>query len=244
MKKISRQERLMDKEARDFKLLLFSDTPLFPDGVLPPQETTPERNQTHTKSLKPKRKYKRLNHSPIKISGPPDNQQKSPSTASHRFLVPNYNHRNTNYQQPSLTKRLLIDDLIEEWPTESKYLTQPKNRVVVVKEKEFDFSNEGFPHELYRVRGVNMVQEYTQRKEQQGRDFDEDTSDDSANSLTIYEKAKACFKPEPDESNAESAGIRHRFIEKRVCEIKAERKGKSTTHPPFAFNKICTHRLN
>jgi hypothetical protein len=74
-----------------------------------------------------------------------------------------------------------------------------------------------------------MVREYTQRKEQTTEhNSDDDKSTDSDRSLTIYEKAYACFKPEPGESNAESAE-RHRSLEERVLELKQERKRKANS---------------
>jgi hypothetical protein len=49
-----------------------------------------------------------------------------------------------------------------------------------------------------------MVQEYKMRKEKQAHESDEEQSDDSENSLTLYYWACASFKPEQGESNAES----------------------------------------
>jgi hypothetical protein len=50
-----------------------------------------------------------------------------------------------------------------------------------------------------------MVQEYKMIKEKQAHESDEEHSDDSENSLTLYYRACASFKPEQGESNAESA---------------------------------------
>jgi hypothetical protein len=98
-------------------------------------------------------------------------------------------------------------------------------------EHQFDFSPEGFPNELYRVGGANMVREYNQRKEQtSAHQSDDENSDDSRNSLKIYEQAYACFRPEPGESNAESAE-RHRLIEQRVTELKQTRRRKIKNPP-------------
>jgi hypothetical protein len=71
-----------------------------------------------------------------------------------------------------------------------------------------------------------MIREYTQRREQTTEpNSDDDKSTDSDRSLKIYEKAYACFKPEPGEFNSESAE-RHRLIEERVFELKQERQRK------------------
>ncbi len=69
-----------------------------------------------------------------------------------------------------------------------------------------------------------MVREYNQRKEQtSAHQSDDENSDDFTNSLTIYERAYACFRREPGESNADSAE-RHRLIEERVTELKQARR--------------------
>jgi hypothetical protein len=76
-----------------------------------------------------------------------------------------------------------------------------------------------------------MVREYNQRKEQtSANQSDDENSDDSTSSLTIYERAYACFRPEPGESNAESAE-RHRLIEERVTELKQARRRKIKLPP-------------
>ena len=170
-RKISKEERRLDEEAQDFELLLFSDTTIFPPS--PPSSPIPD-NKQRCQTKRPKNT--RLRHSPITIPGTPS---------------PDYSHRDTNYRQPPLSERLLIDDL--DFPTTRKHATLTEN--------DFDFTSKGFPNELYRVGGVQMVREY------EGRTQEEDQIgeiEDSKRSLKIYEKAYACYRPEFGESNAES----------------------------------------
>ncbi len=56
----------------------------------------------------------------------------------------------------------------------------------MLKQNDFDFTSIGFPKELYRVGGVQMVKEYEGRKQ----DKDQTNEiEDSKRSLKIYEKA-------------------------------------------------------
>ena len=64
-----------------------------------------------------------------------------------------------------------------------------------------------------------MKQDYENRAASENSD----ESEGSDNSIKIYHKAYASFRPEQGESNAEAAE-RHRLIEERVREIKQERK--------------------
>jgi hypothetical protein len=138
-------------------------------------------------------KYRRLSTSPITVPGPPAYSNSAEPKRPKRFPHPNYDHRNTNYKQPPLTDRLSLDDIFDERPKESLSPIHPKKSIMT--EHQFDFSPEGFPQELYRVGGANMVREYNQRKEQtSAHKIDDEDNDDSTNSLTIYERAYACFK--------------------------------------------------
>jgi hypothetical protein len=75
----------------------------------------------------------------------------------------------------------------------------------IITEDDFDFSTVGFPNELYRVGGVEMVkEEYEGRKHEKTQEND-DQSEDSDTSLKIYGKAYECCRPEYGESNTESA---------------------------------------
>jgi hypothetical protein len=183
-RKISKQERRLDNEAQDFELLLFSDTTVFPPSP-PPSPVSPPRNIKRYKST-------RLNHSPITIPGTPS---------------PDYSHRDTNYKPPPLSERLLIDDLA--FPTPKDTHPRKHSRLTA---NDFDFTSNGFPNELYRVGGVQMVREYEGRKQDKNQTNEDE---DSKRSLQIYEKAYACYKPEFGESNAESAE-RHELIAAKV----------------------------
>jgi hypothetical protein len=137
---------------------------------------------------------------------------------------------------------------MQDWPKESFCPIHPKKRIIT--ESQFDFSNEGFPHELYRVGGANTVREYSQRREQTTEhNSDDDKSTDSDRSLKIYEKAYACFKPEPGESNAESAE-RHRLIDERVFELKQEPQRKinpktqTRIQNPFATSPLLRNTIS
>jgi hypothetical protein len=221
-RKLTKAEKQMDKSAKDFKLLLFSSLPS--DSTHEAAQAVPLQDRTSRTKKQSASKYRRLNTSPITVPGTPDSSTTINQRQPKRFPSPNYDHRNTNYQQPLLTDRLSLDNILAEWPKESFSPLHPKKRIMT--EHQFDFSTEGFPHELYRVGGANMVREYNQRKEQTiAHRSDDDKSDDSENSLTMYERAYACFRPEPGESNAESAE-RHRLIEERVTELKQARRRK------------------
>jgi hypothetical protein len=87
-------------------------------------------------------------------------------------------------------------------------------------ENDFDFTSTGFPNELFRVGGVQMVREYEGRKQNQIDEIEE-----SKRSLKIYERAYACYRPECGESNAESAE-RHELIAAKVLELTEQRQGK------------------
>ena len=130
----------------------------------------------------------------------------APPKRPTRFPIPNYEHRDTNYKKPPLHERLKIDELLDD------------TLLLPCYKRDFDFTPIGFPNELYRVGGVQMVKEYERRKEEEEL-MDADTSEESESSIKIYEKAYANYKPECGESNAESAE-RHRLIEQRVKEMK------------------------
>ncbi len=218
-RKLTKSAKQMDRSTNDFNLLLFSSL-----SVHEVTREVPLQDRTSRAKKQSASKYRRLNTSPITVPGTPDSDTTLTQRHPKRFPSPNYAHRDTNYRQPSLTDRLSLDDIMKDWPTESFCPIRPKKRIMT--ESQFDFSNERFPHELYRVGGANMVREYTQRREQRTKpNSDDDKSTDSERSLKIFEKAYACFKPEPGESNAESAE-RHRLIEERVFELKQERKRK------------------
>ncbi len=147
-----------------------------------------------------------------------------------------------------MTSLMNGDDIFDEWPKESLSPIHPKKRIMT--EHQFDSSTEGFPHELHRVGGANMVREYNQRKEQTSANpsDDEDSVFISANSLIIYERAYACYRPEPGESNVESAE-RHRLIEERVTQLKQARRKKikpphSTKHHTTRDDKRTTKQEN
>ncbi len=223
-RKLTKAEKQLDRSAQYFNLLLFSSS----DSVLDDTRQVPLQ-VTPTAATTSATKYRGISTSPITVPGTPDNSHPTEPKRQKRFPHPNYDHRNTNYKQPPLTDRLSLDDIFDGCPKESLSPIPPKGRIMT--EYRFDFSPEGFPHELYRVRGANMVREYNQRKGQtSAHQSDDENSDDSTNSLTIYEQAYACFRPEPGESNAESAE-RHRLIEERVTELKQARRRKIKPAP-------------
>jgi hypothetical protein len=77
-----------------------------------------------------------------------------------------------------------------------------------------------------------MVREYEERLEKQKKEENSDNqSEESDNSLHIYKKAYACFRPEPGESNAESVE-QQGLIEARVAELKRKRRKDKTTRSP------------
>ncbi len=204
-RKLTKEEKQMDKAARDFNLLLSSSMEKDHHSHEINMESTPPNPKRSGK--RSKNNHRRLTISPITVPGTPDNPPTIAPKRSARFPTPNYEHRNTNYVQPSLTDRLSIDD--STWPYEASF---KRTRKRLLTEDQFNFSDDEFPHKLYRVGGVRMVQEYKMRKEKQVHESDEEQSDDSENSLTIYYRACASFKPEQGESNAESAE-RSRLIE-------------------------------
>jgi hypothetical protein len=142
----------MDKTASEFNLLLFSSLETNPNHHEAKMESTPphpKRNRTSTNKNR-----RRLSTSPITVPGTPDNPPTIAPLRPARFPTPNYEHRNTNYVQPSLTDRLRIDDLQGPWPTEASF---KQTRTRLLTEDQFNFSDDEFPHELYRVVGVSMV---------------------------------------------------------------------------------------
>jgi hypothetical protein len=154
-RKISKHERRLDNESQDFELLLFSDTTVFSPSTPP----TPAPTNSPPRKTK-RQKNKRLHHSPITIPGTPS---------------PDYFHRDTNYRPPPLlSERLLIDDLAFPTPT------HPHTRQhALLTQTDFDFTSTGFPNELYRVGGVQMVRDYETRNQ------DKDEIEDSKRSLKI-----------------------------------------------------------
>ncbi len=109
-----------------------------------------------------------------------------------------------------------------EWAKDSGQKVPSKEKILT--EDDFDFSDAGFASELFRVGGQDMRRDYETRAS-----CDEsDDSDSFKNSLRIYQKASACYKPEQGESNAEAAE-RHRLIDERIYEIKDERKRKNNS---------------
>jgi hypothetical protein len=124
---------------------------------------------------------------------------------------------------------MLIDDYYagqdlfpHKWAKEPGQKVPSKAKILT--EDDFDFCDVGFASELIRVGGQDMRRDYETRASSDDSDY----SDSSKNSLRIYQKASACYKPEQSESNAEAAE-RHRLIDKRICEIKDERKRKNNS---------------
>ncbi len=134
--KLTKSQRQMDESAKDSDLLLFSFLPSASDdesrGVLLQDKPTKKKKSAH--------KSRRLHTSPITIPGTPDYSNETEPKRPRRFPYPNYDHRNTNYQQPPLTDRLSLDDLLEDWPPESLSPLHPKRRIIT--ESQFDFSSE------------------------------------------------------------------------------------------------------
>jgi hypothetical protein len=67
-RKLSKHERRLDQEARNFELILLSDKTIFPPSSptpAVPDDRTPQRTNKCQKN-------KRLNHSPVIIPGTPD----------------------------------------------------------------------------------------------------------------------------------------------------------------------------
>ena len=214
-RKLTKEEKRMTRNIR------YSD---LADSAVPTSHNA-ERPQTLREQKISAKKYQRLNTSPITIPGTPDNLP-SPPRKSRRFPVPDYSHRDTNYKQPPLCDRMLIDDYYagrdlfpHEWAkdTGQKVPSQAK----IITEDEFDFSDAGFASELFRIGGKEMQRDYHTRSSSD----ESDDSDSSKNSLRIYQQASTCYKPEQGESNAE-ATERHRLIAKRISEIKDDRKRK------------------
>ena len=72
-------------------------------------------------------------------------------------------------------------------------MDHPRRPQAQLTENDFDFTSTGFPNELYRVGGVQMVREYEERKQEKNQI---DEVEESKRSLEIYEKAYACYRPE------------------------------------------------
>ncbi len=183
-------------------------------------------NDQQAQKQQKQRKYSRLNHSPITVSGTPDDQG-TKQFQQARFPISDFSHRNQAYHQPLLRNRLSIDDLLsEEW--DKGLREKVLSHRTTLTENDFDFSDDGFPRELFRVGGTAMVNDYeTQHANDQ--QLPKEDQQESPNSIRIYEKVAACYRPEMGESNAESAE-RHRHIAQRVMELKRTRIGhKSPT---------------
>ncbi len=194
------------------------------DNEVPTSHQDDRPQNTLKTQKKSARKYQRLNTLPITIPGTPDHTPTLPPRKSRRSPVPNYSHRDTNYKQPPLPDRMLIDDYYagrdlfpHEWAKETGQKVPSQAKIIT--EHEFDFSDAGFASKLFRVGGRDMRRDYETRVHSD----DSDDSDSSKNSLHIYQQASACYNPEYDESNAEAAE-RRRLIDERICEIKDERK--------------------
>ncbi len=169
-----------------------------------------------TTTREPKRKHSRLTRPSLTVHGTPDNE---PPKRPKRFPVPDYSHRDSTYKQPPLVERLLVSQLFSEAYDPETGLKRHENHETRT-ENDFDFSEEGFVDELFMLGGKEMVRDYKQRKVTDDKDED---SDSSVNSVKLYEKAFASFRPEFGESNAEAAE-RHRLIKERVVALKYARK--------------------
>ncbi len=83
-RKLTKQEKRLDEEAKQFELILFSDKELFPD-------TPPDQRETPSPSPKKQpRKYTRLNRSPITIPGTPDNARPPQNTRHTKSTTNNH----------------------------------------------------------------------------------------------------------------------------------------------------------
>ncbi len=202
-RKLTKEEKRMARQINFSHLV---------DNAVPPLAHD-ERPQTFRTLNKSAHNYQRLNTSPITIPGTPDTRPQPPPRQSRCFPVPNYSHRDTNYKPPPLCDRMLIDDYYagrdlfpHEWAKQSRQKVPSQAKILT--EDDFDFSDAGFASELFRVGGQYMKRDYETR----ASSAESDDSDSSKNSLRIYQKASACYKPEQGESNAEAAE-RHRLID-------------------------------
>ncbi len=104
-RKLTKEEKMMDNETKNSRLQLFSYLTEQSSPSVHHEEHTRENLRTRNRA---QRKYQRLSSSPITIPGTPDNQP--PPRKPRRFPVPDYSHRDTNYHQPPLCDRRLIND--------------------------------------------------------------------------------------------------------------------------------------
>jgi hypothetical protein len=118
-RKLTKEEKKMDKTAKDINLLLFSSLDTDHAHYKANIESSPPHPKRGRK--RSNQHHRRLSTSPITIPGTPDNPPTIAPKRPARFPTPNYEHRNTNYVQPSLTDRLRIDDLLGPWPTEASF---------------------------------------------------------------------------------------------------------------------------
>jgi hypothetical protein len=234
-RKLTREEKRLDEEAKYFNLLLFSDAHGAPPSSQQ-QETTGYKVRKKTQRVK--RKYKRLNTSPTTIPGTPEGKEEKAAKRPTRFPVPNYEHRNTNCKQLPLMERILLDDYVnggDLFPTEWAEETGQKipSPTKIITENDFDFTDAGFANELFRVEGQAMKIGYDTNKDRVTHSTKEDDSDSdsSTKSIRLYGKAYVCYKPEAGEFNAESAA-NHQLIDDRVQEPKETRRRKLNNHYP------------
>ena len=228
-RKLTKEEKRLDEEAKRFNLLLFSEGRDEPPSLA---QDKSQGQQTRGRYPSVKRKYTRLHTSPITIPGTPDQREEKAVKRPTRFPVPNYDHRNTNYRQPPLLERMLLDDYVngrdlfpEEWAADTGQKIPSKKKVLT--DSDFDFTEAGFANELFRIGGRTMKGDYETNKARATSFTTEDNSDSNSSdkSIRLYERAYACYRPDAGESNAESAE-RHQLIEERVRELKEIRRRK------------------